>query len=354
MRKRALLLASLVTVACQSENVLYSTVCYEPCYTGPPETEGVGLCSAGEPICEDRIYLSCGEEILPTDEYCGGLDNDCNGTVDDETLDEEVGNTCGSNIGECSYGYLQCIEGGIDCVGAVSSTEETCDNRDNDCNGLVDDIEFIDYCYEFEDGSPRDWNEVTSGGECQVGWYACDAGVRVCEGQVVPSEEVCDELDNDCDGFIDEDLTEDSEVDIVFVLDRSGSMNTHFASVANAAQIFASSFTGVPEFRFALVGIPHTPGTTEVEVLLDFSDASTFVTMLSTMSTTGGGHEASYDAPYMAANGDLGLTWRSGDVRRYIVLFTDEAAQSYVSPSLSETDVADELVAQDIKASSMC
>jgi hypothetical protein len=66
------------------------------------------------------------------------------------------------------------------------------------------------------------------------------------------------------------------------------------------------------------------------------------------MSTTGGGQEASLDAPYMAANGDLGLSWRSGDVRKYVVLFTDEAAQSYLSPSLSESDVASELVAQDI------
>ena len=237
---------------------------------------------------------------------------------------------------------MQCVGGGvIECVGDLGPTEETCDALDNDCNGLVDDMEHLGYCY---DGDPEDlW-----AGECHAGILVCDYGVEVCENQQLPEEETCDGLDNDCDGFVDEELDDGDLVDIVFVLDRSGSMISHFASVANAAQLFATAFTGVPEFRFALVGIPPDAGPSQdVEVLLDFTDAATFVAELSLMTTTGGGWEASWDAPYLASNGTLGLSWDS-DARKYIVLFTDEKGQSYLEPDIDEMDVANELVAEDI------
>ena len=175
-------------------------------------------------------------------------------------------------------------------------------------------------------------------------------GEEVCENQQLPEEEVCDGLDNDCDGFVDEDLDEGDHVDIVFVLDRSGSMSSHFMSVANASQLFAASFTGVPEFRFALVGIPPegSPSDRGVEVILDFTDASTFVAQLSLMTTTSGGSEASWDAPYQAADGTLGLSWGSIDVRKYIVLFTDERGQSYTDPDIDEMDVATLLMTENI------
>jgi hypothetical protein len=127
-------------------------------------------------------------------------------------------------------------------------------------------------------------------------------------------------------------------VDIVFVLDRSGSMGPYFDNVADAAQLFSTAFAGVPEFRFALVGLPGA-GTDDPEVLLDFTDAVTFQIALAGMSTIGAGLEPSYDACFLGSTGGLGLSWREGS-RQYQVLFTDEVGQSYDSPAVTEADVA--------------
>lgn len=52
------------------------------CYTGPPETQGVGLCGAGEQLCEPAATWGvCVGAVLPHQEICGNsLDEDCDGS----------------------------------------------------------------------------------------------------------------------------------------------------------------------------------------------------------------------------------------------------------------------------------
>ncbi len=47
---------------------------------------------------------------------------------------------CGSSVGACVQGEKTCVAGGTwsECVGEVKPSEEVCDGKDNDCDGLVD------------------------------------------------------------------------------------------------------------------------------------------------------------------------------------------------------------------------
>lgn len=68
----------------------------EACYGGPVDTAGVGPCHAGLRHCTDEgTWSPCDDQRLPEDESCDVVDNDCDGTVD-----EEVTNECGS-CGAC-------------------------------------------------------------------------------------------------------------------------------------------------------------------------------------------------------------------------------------------------------------
>ena len=167
--------------------------------------EGFGLgdaCEVGQGTCAAEGTIVCGPDGAPTcdavpgrpgREICDGEDDDCDGTVDEDTPNVPV--HCG--VGACAaQGVISCIDGCLveDCTPG-EPVAETCNGTDDDCDGRTDE------------------GIVPVASTCGEGICAA-RGVRSCEGgQIVdtcdagePGREVCNAIDDDCDGETDEDI----------------------------------------------------------------------------------------------------------------------------------------------------
>jgi hypothetical protein len=159
------------------------------CLTGELPPAGVckqtGVCGSVAPVCNgatNEWYCPVVDTFEVNELTCDGLDNDCDGLVD-----EDLSKPCSS---ACGGGYALCVNGEFQPCDAPNTEDETCDGIDNDCDGQVDE-------------------GITLA--CET---ACGTGIRSCSNGMfsscdapVPSSEICDGLDNDCDGAVDDGLT---------------------------------------------------------------------------------------------------------------------------------------------------
>ena len=97
------------------------------------------MCARGAQICNGGSWSACQGEVKPSTESCNGRDDDCDGTVDEEYA--EKGRSCSlpGRKGACATGTYRCTAGKLTC-GGPSPTQEVCGNgRDDDCNGKIDE-----------------------------------------------------------------------------------------------------------------------------------------------------------------------------------------------------------------------
>ncbi len=218
----------------------------DPCYTDhdgrqilDPSMAGIGECVAGDYFCPqdqpiDDFRLRCHGAVGPVAEECNGHDDDCDGSTDegdgqpdgitnmqcdcngldddnDCAVDEDCAEAmlpCKDECGICGLDSIkECMQDGAGwgerCrpvtdpernANRREATAEVCNGEDDDCDCTTDDE---------PDTVPCEGNSV---GACDPGWRRCTDGALgdVCLNRVEPTEEICDDKDNDCDDGIDE------------------------------------------------------------------------------------------------------------------------------------------------------
>ncbi|MBZ4408803.1 putative metal-binding motif-containing protein [Myxococcus sp. XM-1-1-1] len=208
---------------------------------------GIGACATTVQACVNGVEQACIPKPA-TAELCDRIDNNCNGVVDDLPPINCGTGYCQRTVPACiDFCVAEETQPGkppvIVCEWIANSCTpgqpraETCNNIDDNCNGTVDDGVMTTY-YADQDGdgygagapigmactvpggaapnaldcNDHDFN-VNPGvtkqcgvGECQASVPACVNGVEQTCTPRPPSPELCDQLDNDCNGEVD-DLT---------------------------------------------------------------------------------------------------------------------------------------------------
>ena len=165
---------------------------------GPPrgtgcDTDLPGICTLGSIGCDVDGTWTCQPVFQREDETCDGRDNDCDGYLDE--ADPDIGQLCETGaVGACAQGLLDCRDGAMACVDITEPIAETCDGVDDDCDGAVDEDTLLE----------RPFCHTGQRGVCDDGYQSCVDGEVACLRAAPPADELCDGLDNDCDGLADE------------------------------------------------------------------------------------------------------------------------------------------------------
>jgi hypothetical protein len=152
----------------------------------------LGVCAEGITACRNAQVV-CLETVSPAPDVCNGRDDNCDGQVDEGNPGGDVPCETGA-LGICGAGVAQCVGGQVLCVPNFDPRAELCNGLDDDCDGEDD-----------EDNPNGDMACDTGAlGVCAEGRSLCDQGRVLCLDLNLPDPEVCNGLDDDCNGEVDD------------------------------------------------------------------------------------------------------------------------------------------------------
>ncbi|HVV83426.1 MAG TPA: MopE-related protein, partial [Kofleriaceae bacterium] len=161
------------------------------------DVAGVGSCP-GTPVCTGAGGVVC-QGQTPSVERCNGVNDDCDLATDEGF--PGLGNACSAGAGACQrFGVRRCTTDGLgtECSAVAGApAPETCNGVDDNCNGAIDDP-FVDLGQSCSVGTGTCVRQGTK--IC----LADGTGTTCSAVPGAGSPEACNLLDDDCDGRVDE------------------------------------------------------------------------------------------------------------------------------------------------------
>jgi cysteine-rich repeat protein len=146
----------------------------------------------------------------PGIDMCDSKDNDCDPATPDGFSEQWYGDSCDGFLDAdfCKEGGYICENAMQVCVDTSGESVEVCDGQDNDCDGLTDESGAIGESTWYADGDADSYGNINKSIQAcnQPESYVSDstdcndANTAIHPG----ATEVCDEVDNNCNGSVDE------------------------------------------------------------------------------------------------------------------------------------------------------